>query len=137
MKKETSSWSVNALKEFEEIVELMDKLRSKNGCPWDREQTMDTMKTNLMNEAEEVKEAIEKKDYKNLKEELGDLFWAIVFISQIAKEDRLFDIGDVLKSLRKKMVRRHPHVFGDLKAHTPEDAKKIFYSIKQKEKENR
>jgi tetrapyrrole methylase family protein/MazG family protein len=119
---------------FEELVKLMERLRSKDGCPWDREQTRDTIKTTLINEAREVERAVEEKDDENLKEELGDLLWNIVFMSQLAKEENVFDINDVMNEIRNKIVRRHPHVFGDVKASNAEDAHRFFNEMKMKEK---
>jgi tetrapyrrole methylase family protein/MazG family protein len=119
---------------FEELIKLMEKLRSDDGCPWDREQTKDTIKTTLINEAREVERAVEEKDDENLKEELGDLLWNIVFMSQLAKEEGIFDINDVMDEIRNKIVRRHPHVFGDVKAETAEDAHRFFNEVKMKEK---
>jgi uncharacterized protein YabN with tetrapyrrole methylase and pyrophosphatase domain len=122
------------MKDFDEIVKLIEKLRGKNGCPWDKAQTIESLKSDLMSEAKEVEKAIKAKDYENLKEELGDLLWAIVLISQVAKEEELFSINDVLKTAKEKIIRRHPHVFGNLKAKTPEEAIKIFQEVKRKEK---
>jgi uncharacterized protein YabN with tetrapyrrole methylase and pyrophosphatase domain len=122
------------MKDFDEIVKLIERLRGKNGCPWDRAQTIESLKNDLMSEAEEVEKAIKAKDYENLKEELGDLLWAIVLISQVAKEEGLFNINDVLKIAKEKIIRRHPHVFGNLKAKTVKEAIEIFQEVKRKEK---
>lgn len=122
------------MKDFDEIVKLIKKLRGKNGCPWDKAQTIVSLKEDLISEIKEIKKAIENKNYKNLKEELGDLLWGIVLISQVANEEGLFSIKEVLKDLKKKIIRRHPHVFGNLKAKTPEEAIKIFHEVKRREK---
>jgi uncharacterized protein YabN with tetrapyrrole methylase and pyrophosphatase domain len=119
-------------KDFEEIVKLVRKLRKE--CPWDRQQTIKTLKEDLLSEADEVRKAIENEDYKNLKEELGDLLWSIVLIGVVAEEKGLFSINDSLKEVKEKIVRRHPHVFGNLKAKTPEDAIRFFKEAKMKEK---
>src|SRR3989338_2998252 len=99
---------------FEEIVKIVEKLR--NNCPWDKEQTITTLRKDLESEFNEVMEAFDKVDYENLKEELGDLMWCILLISQVAKEEKLFDINEILENTKKKMIRRHPHVFGNKKA---------------------
>ncbi|MCL5073930.1 MAG: nucleoside triphosphate pyrophosphohydrolase [Actinobacteria bacterium] len=95
------------------LVAVMEKLRSSKGCVWDREQTHKTIKKNLVEEAYEAVESIEGGSYQGLKEELGDILLQIVFHSQIARENSEFDINDVLRSILNKLVRRHPHVFGN------------------------
>lgn len=120
--------------EFKELVELMAYMRSEEGCPWDREQTLKDFLAHLKEESDEVLEAIEKEDYDNLKEELGDLLWNILFISQLAKEQKKFDIHDVMEDVRKKIVRRHPHVFGNIKAETPEEVMIHYKRVKKNEK---
>lgn len=99
------------MEDFARLVKLMETLRSNEGCPWDREQTTDAFKTFLLEEVYEVVEAIEKKNAKMLQEELGDLLFHIVFISQICKEQHLFEINDVIDGVYQKMKNRHPHVF--------------------------
>jgi tetrapyrrole methylase family protein/MazG family protein len=121
-------------KNFKELVEIMERLRSRKGCPWDREQTFETIKTFLLEESYEVLEAINKKNYPELCEELGDLLFQILFISKIAEESHLFDINDVINSISEKMKRRHPHVFGKENADTPEQVLKRWEQIKKDEK---
>lgn len=121
-------------KEFDKLVGLMEILRSKKGCPWDRKQTIKSLKKDLMSEAREVSLAIDKGDYENLKEELGDLLWVIIFISDIAKGKKLFGIGDVMREVKEKMVRRHPYVFGGKKVKTAAEARKLFNNVKAKDK---
>lgn len=106
---------------FQKLVEIIEKLRSEKGCPWDRVQTHDTLKRYLLEETYELIEAIEKKDDKAIKEELGDLLLQIVLHSQIAKEDGKFNIDDVIEKICKKMISRHPHVFGEAYFETPEE----------------
>jgi len=98
-------------KKFEDLVKLMARLRSKNGCPWDQIQTHKSLMPYLLEESYEVLDTIEAKDDKKLREELGDLLLQIVFHSQIAKERKKFDINEVIGGLIKKLVERHPHVF--------------------------
>ncbi|MCX8034493.1 MAG: nucleoside triphosphate pyrophosphohydrolase [Thermodesulfovibrio sp.] len=106
---------------FKKLVEIMEKLRSEEGCPWDKVQTHDTLKRYLLEETYELIEAIEKKDYKEMKEELGDLLLQIVFHSKIAKDEGRFDINDVIDAISQKMISRHPHVFGEASFETPEE----------------
>ena len=101
--------------EFKKSVGIMDKLRSKSGCPWDREQTVNTLKKYIIEEAYEVVEALESGDQNHIVEELGDLFFQVLFQARIGKEKGKFLLEDVFRALNEKMVRRHPHVFGNLK----------------------
>ncbi len=98
---------------LERLVNIMARLRSEEGCPWDRKQTRETLKPYLIEEAYELLEAIEKNDPHQIKEELGDLLFQIIFHCQIARERGEFDVWDVLESITEKMLNRHPHVFGD------------------------
>ena len=120
--------------EFARLVELMATLRGEKGCPWDRKQTTKAFKTYLLEEVYELIDAIEKDDYKALEEELGDLLFHIVFISQICKDDGRFDIRDVVNSVYEKMYNRHPHVFKGASADKPVEIK--WEEIKKNEKEN-
>jgi len=122
------------VKEFDEILELIKTLRSENGDYWDREQTIESLKEDLQEELEEVIQAIDNDDKENLKEEIGDLIWALFLMVEIASEKNHFNAEDVLKSTRDKIIRRHPHVFGDEKAETPEDAMRIIQKVKESEK---
>lgn len=106
---------------FQHLVEIMEKLRSEEGCPWDKVQTHDTLKRYLLEETYELIDAIEKKDFKGMKEELGDLLLQIVFHSKIAKDEGKFDINDVIDTISTKMINRHPHVFGEASFETPEE----------------
>ncbi|WP_353686539.1 nucleoside triphosphate pyrophosphohydrolase [Thermodesulfovibrio sp. 3462-1] len=106
---------------FDELVKIIEILRSEKGCPWDRVQTHDTLKRYLLEEAYELIEAIENKDSKAMKEELGDLLLQIVFHSEIAKQNSNFDINDVIQTIIQKMIRRHPHVFAEADFKTPEE----------------
>ncbi|MDD5111603.1 MAG: MazG nucleotide pyrophosphohydrolase domain-containing protein [Candidatus Altiarchaeota archaeon] len=119
---------------IDDLTRLMEYMRGKNGCPWDRAQDMDDFLVHLKNESDEVLAAIKKKDYENLREELGDLLWNIIFISQLAKEKKKFDFAGVMDDIRKKIIRRHPHVFGNAKASTPEEVIKHYQRIKRQEK---
>ena len=123
------------MKEFDKFLQIIEKLRSDEGCPWDREQTISSLKTDLIDEVKEVIEAIDKEDYENLKEEIGDLIWVVALLTQIAKEDEMFEMKDVLQNVIQKIKHRHPHVFGGVKAVNSDEAKKFFNEAKLKEKE--
>ncbi len=118
---------------FQKLVEIMEKLRSEEGCPWDRVQTHDSLKRYLLEETYELIEAIENKDYKGIKEELGDLLLQIIFHSKIAKDEGRFDIEDVIEIISKKMISRHPHVFGDAEFKTPEEVLSQWNDRKKEE----
>lgn len=120
--------------QFAELVRIMAQLRAPNGCPWDRKQTFDTIKTYLLEEAYEVMDAIDQRDWDGLSEELGDLMLQPVFFAQMAKDEGRFDILDSLEAINNKLVRRHPHVFGEAVAHTAEDVKHRWDEIKKQEK---
>lgn len=104
-------WKKRLSDKFQHLVEIMEKLRSKEGCPWDKVQTHDTLKRYLLEETYELIEAIEKKDFKGIKAELGDLLLQIVFHSKIAKDEDQFIINDVIDTVSTKMINRNPHVF--------------------------
>lgn len=118
------------------LAKVMATLRSDNGCAWDREQTHDTLKTCLIEESYEVLDAIEKRDMYNLCEELGDLLLQVVFHTQLASENRDFELQDVLQGVIQKLIRRHPHVFGTEKAETADDVIITWDRVKQEEKAN-
>ena len=124
--------------DMDELVEIVEVLRSPDGCEWDRAQDFNSMKKCLKDETEEVLSAIDNKDYKNLQEELGDVLLQVVMNSQIAKEQGLFDFNDVVQTLCEKLIRRHPHVFGDIpKPTTPEESLKIWKMVKEIEKQSK
>ena len=122
-------------KRFEGLVALQARLRAPGGCPWDREQTHQTLKTYLIEEAYEVLDALETGDPRELSEELGDLLLQILFHADIAREAGRFDISDVISGIHDKMVRRHPHVFGAVKADTSEQVLKNWAQLKAQEKQ--
>ena len=122
---------------FERAVEIMARLRAPGGCPWDREQTFDSIKTYTIEETYEVLEAIDNKDWDELPGELGDLLLQVLFYAQMAKEDGTFCIDDVLERLSNKLVNRHPHVFADVQADTSAEVLKNWEAIKAIEKKKR
>jgi len=115
----------------------MARLRGPGGCPWDREQTFDSIKPYTVEETYEVLEAIDNRDWDELPGELGDLLLQVLFYSQMANEQDKFSIDDVLDRLSDKLVSRHPHVFGDVKAETSSDVLRNWEAIKTQEKEHR
>ena len=119
---------------FLKLVDILEKLRGEHGCPWDKKQTHQTLMKYLFEESNEYNEAVQKQDYDNMKEELGDVLLQVIFHAQIAKENNKFDIYDVLDSINEKMIRRHPHVFGNSKAKTEEEIRKEWEKIKAEEK---
>ncbi|MFQ6617042.1 MAG: nucleoside triphosphate pyrophosphohydrolase [Fidelibacterota bacterium] len=118
---------------FDELVDLMKRLRGESGCPWDREQTHKTLRKYLLEEAYEIIETIDEEKWNELKEELGDLLLHVVFHSQIASERGEFKISDVLDSIIDKIKRRHPHVFGNVKVKGSEDVRRNWEEIKYNE----
>ena len=121
--------------EFTKLVELIARLRAPGGCPWDREQTHDTLKPMMLEEAYEVVEAIDEGNDDELIGELGDLLLQVVFHSQIATEEHRFTVSEVIERISAKMIRRHPHVFGDDTAQTAGDVLRNWEAIKQAELE--
>jgi MazG family protein len=119
---------------FQRLVEIMARLRAPGGCPWDRDQTFDTIKPYTLEETYEVLDAIDRRDWSGLAEELGDFMLQAVFFAQMASEQSLFSIEDSLEAINQKLVRRHPHIFGDESAQTPDDVKKIWSQVKAAEK---
>jgi MazG family protein len=118
---------------FQRLVDIMARLRAPGGCPWDREQTFDTIKQYLLEESYEVMDSIDARDWPAVAEELGDLLLQAVFFAQIASEQDLFRIDDSLEAINNKLIRRHPHVFGDGTARTPEQVKQRWDEIKVEE----
>jgi nucleoside triphosphate diphosphatase len=122
---------------FERAVAIMERLRAPGGCPWDREQTFDSIKPYTLEETYEVLEAIDNRDWEELPGELGDLLLQVLFYSEMAKEQGTFSIDDVLERLSRKLVDRHPHVFGDVKAETSADVKRNWEALKVEERKKR
>lgn len=124
-------------KTFDDIVSLAMRLRAPGGCPWDMEQTLGSLRAYVLEEAYEVIQAIELGDTDGLVEELGDFLFQVVFISQIASEEGKFGIGDVTRRLHDKLIRRHPHVFGEKKAKDADEALRSWNAEKLKEKKGK
>jgi MazG family protein len=122
---------------FERAVSIMARLRGPGGCPWDREQTFDSIKPYTLEETYEVLEAIDNRDWDELSSELGDLLLQVLFYAQMAREEDTFSIDQVLDRLSQKLVDRHPHVFGDVKAETSSDVLRNWEALKAEEKKKR
>lgn len=122
---------------FEDLLEIMDILRSENGCPWDKEQDHKSIRNNFIEEVYEAVEGIDNNDSTLLKEELGDVLLQVVFHAKIAKDEKEFDINDVLTGICKKLILRHPHIFGDIKVGGSDDVLKNWDEIKKIEKKQK
>lgn len=122
---------------FDQLVEIMARLRAPDGCPWDREQTFDSIKPYTLEETYEVLQAIDDRDWRGLAEELGDFMLQAVFFAQMAREAGHFAIEDSLQAINEKLIRRHPHIFGDAQADTAADVKVRWDQIKEQEKKAR
>lgn len=120
---------------YEELLNVIAQLRSEHGCPWDKAQTHESLIPCLRNECEEVVQAIEQHDEENLCEELGDVLLQVLLHARIAEEEGQFTMADVVNGLAEKMVRRHPHVFGDEEYGSPEQNQARWEEIKRQEKE--
>lgn len=122
---------------FDELVDIIAKLRAPNGCKWDREQTHTSLKQNFIEETYEALDAIDANDMKHLQEELGDVLLQVVLHAQIAKEEGAFTIDDVAEGISKKLVHRHPHVFGDVKVNSTKEILDNWEKLKKEEKPHR
>lgn len=119
---------------FDDLIEIIAQLRGPGGCPWDIKQTHESLKECLTEESGEVIQAIDNKDDANLCEELGDLLLQVIMHAQIAAEDGRFTISDVIQGVSEKMIRRHPHVFGDEKVSNADESLNLWNEIKKREK---
>jgi tetrapyrrole methylase family protein / MazG family protein len=122
---------------FAKLAAVMARLRAPGGCPWDREQTHSTLRTYLIEEAYEVLDALDSRDDSKFAEELGDLLLQVLFHAQIAAEDRRFSINDVIREIHDKMIRRHPHVFGSVKAKTSAQVLRNWELLKKQERQSK
>ena len=122
---------------FDQFCNIVAKLRAPDGWPWDRKQTAESLKKSLLEECGEALEAIDKKDDENLCEELGDVLLVVGMIARIKEEEGKFNISDVLSGVNSKLIRRHPHVFGNAKASSPEEVLKLWNQVKEEEKKKK
>ena len=125
------------MKSFVELVELADHLNGPLGCPWDREQTYESLRPYLLEEAHEVLDAVDQGGIENIVEELGDLLYIIIFYAKLGEKRKEFTLDEILIKARKKLIRRHPHVFGEEKAETPEEVLHHWNRIKDEEKKGK
>lgn len=123
--------------ELEKLIDVIAQLRAPNGCPWDREQTHKSLKPNMLEEAYEAVDAMDSGDMNHLKEELGDVLLQVILHAQIAKEEGAFNIEDVAKGIKDKLIHRHPHVFGDTKVTSTKEVLENWDKLKQEEKKYR
>jgi len=123
------------LERMDTLVAIMDRLRDPDGCPWDREQTYESLRRYLLEECYEVVEALDRGDPGHLEEELGDLLFQIVFLSRLGKEDGKFTLDDVIRGIAEKLIRRHPHVFGTAEVETAQEVERHWERIKREEKQ--
>lgn len=133
--REPASPSAHTATVLDTSIAIMARLRAPNGCPWDREQTFDSIKRHTLEETYEVFDAIERRAWPDLKDELGDLLLQVLFYAQMAEEAGYFNIHDVAASLNAKLIRRHPHVFGDAKAADSSAVLRNWEQVKQQEKQ--
>ena len=124
------------MEKFDKLVEIIATLRGPNGCPWDKKQTHQSLLPFLFEESNEVADTILSNDYNHLREELGDLLLQVVLHSQIAKENGHFSISDVIDSISEKMIRRHPHIFSDVKVESEEEVNRLWDEIKKQERKD-
>ena len=126
--------ATDAQKELQELIALIKKLRAPEGCPWDRKQKPHDIGKYVLDEAYEVADALETKDPQALKEELGDLLFQILFLAEMEAELNQFSLADIMAGIKEKMIRRHPHVFGDVTVNSVQEVKKNWQEIKKKER---
>ncbi len=119
---------------FDEIVNIIERLRAPGGCPWDREQTLETLRSSITEEAYELADAITRSDVNDMREEAGDLLLQVVFVASLAKDNGDFNIQDVVRTICDKLIRRHPHVFGDVDANNSEEVLRNWEKIKKEER---
>lgn len=119
---------------FKNLLEICEKLRGENGCPWDKKQTLDSLAPKVLEEAQELMEAVQKSDLENIEEELGDVLFTLIMMAQVAREEGKFDMGTAMEKVGEKFISRHTWVFGTDKATTPEEAVELWMKNKDKEK---
>ena len=124
------------IEKLNNLIQLIRKLRATNGCPWDQQQKKEDIGKYILEEAYEVIDSLGKADSQALKEELGDLLFQILFITEISAESGLFSLDDVMEGIKEKMIRRHPHVFGDIKVNSVQEVKDNWQQIKKQERKN-
>ena len=129
--------NLNSTHYFDEITGIIARLRAPDGCPWDRKQTLETLRTPITEEAYELADAITKGSIEDIKEEAGDLLLQVVFVAQLAKERGDFEMKDIVRAICDKLIRRHPHVFGNVEAKDSDEVLKNWEKIKTQERKDR
>ncbi|MFH7319067.1 MazG family protein [Desulfurivibrio sp. D14AmB] len=127
----------NSVDSFKQLIEIVARLRAPDGCPWDRKQTPETFKGYLLEETHELLEALEGDNREHIREELGDLLFQVLFLCQLYSEEGSFTLDEVIDGIKSKMIRRHPHVFGDAKVESEADLRRQWLAIKADEKKSR
>jgi len=125
------------MKEFDELIEIANRLNGPGGCPWDHKQTFDSLRPYVLEEAHEVLDAVEEGSDSDLLEELGDLLYVVIFYAKVAERDKRFTLEEILNTIREKLIRRHPHVFGAKKAENIDEVISNWNAIKKEEKPSR
>ncbi len=121
------------MKEFDDLLLVAKTLLGPEGCPWDKQQTLRSLQTYLLEETHELMEAIDSKDVEKIKEELGDAFYTLIFTAQLAEKDGLFSLSDAIRLVKEKLIRRHPHIFGNVKADSAEEVMRNWEEVKKQE----
>ncbi len=124
----------NANQAFSDLVEVADILNSEDGCPWDIKQTFESLSRYVLEEAHEVVDAVHHGNDPHTLEELGDLFYTVIFYGKVAERENRFHLADIIETLRKKLIRRHPHVFGDIKIENDDEITHLWEQIKKEER---
>lgn len=124
------------MQEFEQLVNTLERLLGPNGCPWDQKQTMKSTRPCIIEEASELVDAIDSENNTHMEEELGDLFFVVLFLCKLAEKEKRCDLAGVLKGVNEKLIRRHPHVFGEIKVDSVDGVVKQWDEIKKQEKGN-
>ena len=135
--KDQSNDETMGIAEFKDLIEIVRALRAPEGCPWDREQTMESLRYHILEEAHELIESIEEQDAKGVREECGDVLLHVVFLASLAQEQGLFDMRDIIQTLSDKLVRRHPHVFSDTSVSGSDEVSKNWERIKAEERKEK
>lgn len=125
------------MESFKELIEISDILNSPEGCPWDQKQTFSSLRPYVLEEAHEVLEAVDRGNEAEMIEELGDLFYTVIFYAKVAEREKKFSMKDIIEALKAKLIRRHPHVFGEEKAQSMEDIIRTWNRVKSEEKSDR
>lgn len=125
------------MKEFDELISIADSLHGPNGCPWDKKQTFRSLRPHVLEEVHELLDAIDEDDAKGMAEELGDILFQIIFFAKLGEKSKRYSLKEIITTVSEKLVRRHPHVFGDVEAKTPDEVVHHWERVKKEEKKDR